>query len=621
MNQIKLNMMTKLNKILSILVVALFFSIASKPASARLIYEQLPELKSQVSTGYSSSRCYFENPSTNGIDVKIQIKHSNYQNNLGLITEKSFKLGPKESREESIYAVNIYSEINKNFILNIIENDNPLKSFYIDKTRIGRGGYRYKRSALIDDSISEKDINKLFYEDIYGAFYADKELKQLPTDWVTYTQYDYIIYKKSTFDSFPEEVQKALFDYVRAGGSLFIIGNLEKPYDARNFYYGKENSSEWLIYSCRIGFGSLTCCSNFFDRLVPPRKKEKKPFYSPKEEEKEKEPEPVPANPIKSEDIIFDYFDGWEPSKKFNDLCINNTDVVNKLREYLDKNNSNRFLTIFVIILLVLICPANLLILKRLKKQKLIFITTPIIGLICGLLLMIYYFFGIASVFNNYRQSVTILNEKEGSAMTFAGEAFFTGRSRNEHIEFPLNSVIAPYLERDVYNGQKKYGFRADIDAERVIEFDSTQKLTKNWLKPNKPLAFCVTSQRQTDACVEINNNQGKLEIKNNLNTDIESIYIVSENGEKIYRYDNLKAGDIAYPNSSRFTCQKGSPGAPIEYTGFSFVKKNVNSIIQPGEYIAFLKSDPFLAQKFDSEAEVHELGCAVIGLYKSRLE
>ena len=620
MNQIYFYMMAKLNKLLSVLIITLLFAIASNPVSARLYYEPLSELKSQVSSGYSSSRFLFENPSAKTINVKIQIQHSNYKNNLSLITEKNFKLGPKESREESIYCVNIYSGKNKNFIFKVTEDGKPQKSFYIDKVKVGRGGYRFKKSALIDDSISEKDINKLFYEDIYGAFYADKELKPLPADWVTFTQYEYIIYRQSTFDSFPEEVQKALLDYVRAGGSLFIIGNLEKPYDARNFYFGK-GDSDWLIYSCRIGFGSLVCCSDFFERLVPPRKKEENSYSFSKKEEKEKEkepePEPIPANPIKSEDIIFDYFDGYEPSNKFIDRCINNTDVLNKLREYIDKNNHSRFLTIFVFISFVLICPVNLLTLKRLKKQKLIFITTPIIGLMCGILLMGYYFWSIASVFNIYRQSVTFLNEKEGSAMTFGGEAFFTGRSINENMEFPLNSVIAPYLESDVYYGQKKYGFREDIDAERVIEFGNTQKLTKNWLKPNKPLAFCVTSQRQTNVCVEINNVQGKLEIKNNLNADIESILIVSENGETQYHCGNIKAGEVAYPSSSRFTCRKEPIGAPIEFTGFSFVKNNANLIIQPGEYIAFLKSDPFLAQKLDSEADIQELGCAVIGIYK----
>ena len=77
MNQIYFYMMAKFNKLLSVLIITLLFAIASNPVSARLYYEPLSELKSQVSSGYSSSRFLFENPSAKTINVKIQIQHSN----------------------------------------------------------------------------------------------------------------------------------------------------------------------------------------------------------------------------------------------------------------------------------------------------------------------------------------------------------------------------------------------------------------------------------------------------------------------------------------------------------------------------------------------------------------
>lgn len=620
-------MIIKLNRILPIFIITLLFSIINNAAYSRLYCERSPELSSDVSSGYSATNFHLENTSSKSIEVKIQIEHIEHsgvrqrRRDTILTTEKILKLGPNESRNETVYCISNYSGTSKSFLARFFEDGNQLKEEHLaKKIDIGRTGYRSHISVLVDKLISEKSCKKLFYNDMYAAHYVPEDMKEMPTDWIAYTQYKCIMYTAKTFNSFSDEVKKALLDYVKAGGSLFIFGSMEEFSDI-HFFSITNNNDTWIKRSYQLGFGDIYIChDDFFTRLVPPKKKETDSYsYSKKkkEEEEKENNEPEPANPIYSESVLYDYFLNYDGVYKFFQGENKIPDSIRQFKnEYQEQSKGPLF--ILVIVFLFLICPVNLIVLKILKKQQFILLTASMTGIVCGIILFGYYSLTTAKVFEIYRQSVTILNEKEQSAFTFGGQAFLSGKTVNESVELPLNSVVIPYLERDVYHGEKHYNFKPDLETERVIEFSDAQRLTKNWIIPNKPMAFSVTSQKQTDACLEIKEADGKVEIKNNLGTAIDSVYIVPQNVKRLYCLKDLKPGDTRIIDTSGTEFSHIDPfSGSKNIASFDYLKRNPKSVLKEGEYLAFLKSDPFLAQKFDSEANIHELGCAVLGIYK----
>ncbi len=620
-------MIMKLNKILTIFIITLLFSIINSPAYSSLFYERLPELSSDASSGYSPSNFKLENISSKSIEVKIQVEHIEYSGvrernrNTTLITEKKLKLGANESRNESIYCITNYSNRSKSFSANIFEDGKSLKGEYLSKAKIGRGGYQYHISVLADKLIPEKSIKKLFYNDTYAAHYVDDAMEELPINWVDYTQYRHIFYTAKTFNSLSDEVKSAILDYVKAGGNLFIFGAAEE-FSSINFCFYTSFKVNWIKRSYQLGFGNILICDeDFFERLVAPKKEDINYHtysYSKKNDKKEEEKEePLPANHIRSEDALFDGFQCLDEDAKFLQSENKIPEVISQYKKDY-KEQSNIKLIIFVIVSLFLICPVNLIVLKILKKQQLLLLTSSITGLICGIILFGYYSLTTARIFEIYRQSVTLLDEKEKSALTFGGQAFLSGRTINEPIELPLKSVVIPYLEHDVYYGEKNYNFRADRDVTRVIEFSDAQRLTKNWIRANKPMAFSVTSQKQTDACLEIKEVNGNIEIKNNLGAAIDSLYIMPQIFNKLYCLKDIKPGDTARIDLSTDNSSRPVLSLRVKnLASFNYIKENPSSVIHNGQYLAFLKSDPFMAQRFDAEANIHELGCAVIGTYK----
>lgn len=613
----------KLNKILTIFIITLLFSTINSAAYSRLFYDHLPELTSDASSGYSPSIFKLENTSSKNIEVKMQVEHIEYSgyrertHNTTLLTEKTLKLGPKETREESIYCITNYSNRSKSFSANFFEDGEALKGEYLSKAKIGRSGYKFHISVLVDKLIPEKNVQKLFYNDIYAAHYVDDAMEKMPTNWVDYTQYRHIFYTSKTFNSLSDEVKNALLDYVKAGGNLFIFGAAEE-FSSINFCFYTSFKVNWIKRSYQLGFGNILICDeDFFERLVAPKKKDYNYYTISKKNKEEEKEEPLPLNHIRSDDALFDAFQCLDEDAKFLQSENKIPEVISQYKEDY-KEQSNIKLIIFVIVSLFLICPVNLIVLKILKKQQFLLLTSSITGLICGIILFGYYSLTTARIFEIYRQSVTLLDEKEKSALTFGGQAFLSGRTINEPIELPLKSVVIPYLEHDVYHGEKKYNFRPGLDATRVIEFSDAQRLTKNWIRANKPMAFSVTSQKQTDACLEIKEVNGNIEIKNNLGAAIDSLYIMPQSFNKLYCLKDIKPGDTATIDLSTDNSSRSVLSLRVKnLASFNYIKENLSSVIHNGQYLAFLKSDPFMAQRFDTEANIHELGCAVIGTYK----
>lgn len=583
----------------------------------------LAELESGYSIGYFYRGYFIENVTSEKITVELIAGLSSSDNNK-LNSVKKIELAPHETKEEYIYCSNVYGNYRNTikiefFVDNVLEFKDYSSARHSWNTK----------SILLDNKISNLDSDKLFSaskQSRYGSpsfetFTYKNNLDLMPTNWIAYSQYNALMYKDSTFKSMTTAVQNAIFEYVRAGGKLIIVGDIDLPDDARKL---SKTSGEVIEKQCSVGFGGLMCMKEtIFDEMIPAEAKEERNTYAvggsrrfhKKETAEESPKENTGVSFISNQRKIFRAEDVLEEVKRFvdtNKTRFTNDDfrdfsVISEYSSKYEPMSSSINLGILVIFFAIVLGPVNYYVLRKKDKKILVFLTTPIIAFVCCLLVFGYDLIFESWRFDIFRQSVTLLYQNENTAITCGNELFISGKNRNNSLEYPLSSIIIPYT------GSREFEIGSSLD--RVIKLENVQKFSDNWIKSKRPLALANTSIKQSRARLEIKKDGDSIEVLNGLGADIKKAEIVSEDGSRMYLFENIKSGAVAHPVRSLKYYPDRSNGPELR-ASYDFLNISANKLLKSGEYVAYLDSDPFLAQGIDSKATIHELGCIVVGRY-----
>ncbi|MBP5468660.1 MAG: hypothetical protein J6Z11_05395, partial [Candidatus Riflebacteria bacterium] len=275
------------------------------------------------------------------------------------------------------------------------------------------------------------------------------------------------------------------------------------------------------------------------------------------------------------------------------------------------------FLAVLVLIFALLLGPINLFVLHKYNMKLLVFLTVPVISMICCSILFLYFLLFEYGRLDYFRQSFTILDENSNTSYTLGGGILVAGRNLNNELVFPLSSVVYP--------SSMSWRDKALNISNKYIKLDKAQNFTYNWIKAKSPFSFTVTSIKQDRSRLEIKKSGNELELLNGLGANIGLVYILSDDGKTLYLAKNIRAGangkaelyknldykrkttDISYPQLfSKYNDEKQVDGVLSDYA---------LRTLKNGEYIAWLTKDPFLKQGLEYKANVHELGCFVHGI------
>lgn len=582
----------------------------------------LPELDSNGVNGCAYCGATIQNKTNEKISVEIRLTHVTYKNDSLLVCTKTVELAPHESKDEYLYSPFGYGDSRRSYELSFLVNGKPDEKLTF-RTGNNRRDYRNSKGILLDKTISKNDSEKIFYDfGGYGAihpntYYYENNIDLMPTNWVAYSQYELLMFYDHNYNSMPDSVKNAILDYVRAGGNLAILGEIDIPSDARDI---TNTSSSGIEIECRLCFGHMFFLKKNIFNEIKPYEKEKTNSYSYGRSSSSSKPKETKTNSTETVNeksgSLNKLFDGkaileslmFSESSRFTGNDVRRFNILAEYTKKYKKNSTNSVLILLVLFFAVVLGPINFLVLHMKDKKILVFISTPIIALICCILVLGYDLVFESWQFDIYRRSITFLNQNDNSAITAGSEIYISGRNRSNTLEYPLNSVIVPYSEYHDYQIP---------NIERVIKLDNLQKLTQNWIRAKKPLPLAVTSIKQSRARIEVKKTDNGIEILNGLGADIDTIYIASGNGKKIYTFTGIKAGAVANSDSAKVSSISFGKGSYLYSDGlisYETLKSNAFNKVKPGEYIAFLKKDPFMAQEIDSKASVHEMGCAVIG-------
>lgn len=601
----------KRNIVLLVLLLVFCLPLVSLFADAKdqIFIEEQPSLSSGSESGYDVYNYRLENLTSNKqiIDIRVYIDNESYSD---IEVTKQVELVGKESRNEKVFFPVRYSGYNGE--IRFYLNGSVIETFKIKK----KYGYN-NRHVLLDKSITANDADKLFKDPgldwsergNYTLNYFESNLDMMDKDWIAYYQYVALIFYDHTFKEMPQAVREAIMEYVKAGGKLIILGEVDTPTD---FWGGRtefsKNSSSGVKSTSLIGLGKLLKCDKDLFNQIKKTPQSSSSYgyssYSRKEDKKTEVKENIPGKYI-PKDILREF--NLQKAGNQNDLkvesCFND--------EY-KAMTSVSLLIVLVFFFALLLGPVNFYFLNLYNKRILIFVSVPLIAIICCSIIFIYFLLFEYGRLDVYRQSFVMLDENTNTSVVLGGELIISGKAMNEPLSFPINSIIG------INRG--RYG-RESASQVKGMRLDKAQNLTYNWIKAKEPFVYSVISVKQDRSRVEFNKSGSDYEILNGLGADISIIYY-RENSERVYQGSNIKAGSKATitKSSNYYSMNSSSLDLYSIFKNYDKQSDCADSFIRnlrPGEYIAVLKKNPFLKQDLDRKANIREMGCFVYGKSK----
>ncbi|HNX74552.1 MAG TPA: hypothetical protein PLM07_10710 [Candidatus Rifleibacterium sp.] len=564
-----------------------------------LRFSMVPDIDNRSFFGYCYIRVIVANSSPRARQIRFFMR-ADYARDLQQVS-RSFTIQPQETREESLlFPKSDFSTPGLQVEVDGYSLEQTLWQYY----RSYRDYYG-KTQALVDSKISKNEFDLTFgATGAYGAKglelnHFDGSLAQLFHNWLGFSQFNILVFRSETIDKMPAPVKQAIFDYIRAGGVLMVIGQTLMPAD---FTRVSDDDAATFFDG---GFGRVLLLKN--DILKLPEQTEERPE--------------APDNSIES--LAPGKHSAHRPSVIGGtitpeiEICSLFSDTSIKMRSPFPfeaselETLSARWLMVVIYLFALLIGPVNVFVLYRMGRRILVFLTVPVASLICCGFIYSYYLVFESSTLLVKRQTLTLLDERESRAVSLCNYGIFSARSRPEGLHFSMQTEVY-HMSRDDYRSN---------DAGKYIVLDEDQHLADGWIKPKIPRYLHLRSVETRRERVTLSMRDGRLQLMNGLGADIDKLFIKTRAG-KIYSLKNLAAGNTAElkPEPSMQSTEIISSPATIFnehwFGKISDLTALPEEYLRPGTYVASLKQSPFLRQAIESEAVVSE-EAAIIGILR----
>jgi hypothetical protein len=321
---------------------------------------------------------------------------------------------------------------------------------------------------------------------------ADMAVTSWSDNWLAYTCYDGIIVTAGDMHDMPQAVQDAMFDYVRAGGSLAVLGNWTSPplKDSQ-----AEKNGPFTSY--RMGFGIVM---------------------------------------VSSEQQVSHWSHGdftdvaascWQESQRHwqgNDIDYA---TLNSKFSIVDVAVPIRGLFMLVLVFAIAIGPVNLYLLSKWKRRIWMLWTVPVVsGVTC---LAIFFYAVFAEGWQPYSRTlaVTILDQPSHKATTLGWMAFYAPLTPRDGLHFDLDTEVA-------MQGMHYYGTGSENKA-CVLDVTQDQHLASGWISSRVPVHFNLRKNEVRRERLTFSAENGQIKVANGLGIPIRALYYMEDKaGQKI---------------------------------------------------------------------------------------
>lgn len=406
-----------------------------------------------------------------------------------------------------------------------------------------------------------------------------------PEEWLAYTPFCVIVFTPNNWEQLTTPARRAILEYVAAGGSMFVVGGADIASFTREFPGAVTSESLVDFPTWRLGLGRITIAAD-----------------------------PTALSDSDWEVIVRVWTDvntplnvHWSSSAAETSLSLLDRSPV-----------PTRPLLGALVVFGLLIGPVNLIVLARMKRRVLLFVTTPVLGLLfaVGVLVAGVLRDGFAPYVRT--AAFTFLDQNTRTAVSTAHVGILAPLTPGDGVRYDLQSLVV--LGSD-------YGDRSRIDADMTGQQHYTAGLVAA-RTPSHIRQVRVAPARER--LVLETAADGSMELVNALGAPITRVVVSSESGEL------FEATDVAPGARARLAPRGMDAAGNIEPRSWDEVLKFaatrtpavLASVYDPashavgpvplGGYAASLGGSPFIETGL-SGTMTHDVRAVVIGRFEGK--
>jgi hypothetical protein len=513
------------------------------------------------------------------VQRSVKIKLSSYKSSSQLQSISKSVVLDAGSRDIVIFSKPYL--IMNNIEVRVWIDNVPQKTYSLKDYIANASEFRYSNPVSI--LLSER-LSYDFFDDLLNSrnkkTYLDNTLniyrsEKLPETANAYSGFDSILLTAEQVENCTPTARQTLYNYIRSGGSLFIAGSFEPDITAVRSSIGED------LRFYEYGLGLI-----------------------------------VSAKVEKSEDI--DKLNWEQISEKLwqNRLFvyrhITPGSNINDWFAVVDVSPIPAKTMVAVIALLViLIGPVNILVLRLLNKNVLLYITIPLISLIGAAIILTFSIRNEGTGNTEKTRSFTVFDQRSGQASTAAVLGYYCPIVPIGELEFEETTQVIP-LNLPIYGG----------NGNKHINLDKGQKLFGSWINSRVPSHFAAIklTENNKPAVIIEKNADGSFEATNNTE---QTIYFLRYKDkfsrvwecEKITPTRTVMLKPLNKPRSSMMLCPIRKMFSNDWLRSGANVFKNPYENLHAGCYIAELSGEIFFEEPANGKIEHENQSSFIYGI------
>jgi len=435
-------------------------------------------------------------------------------------------------------------------------------------------------SILLSEKLSydffDKLINSGSKKDVYDEnriiAYRSDELPETPH---AYSGFDCVLLPADQINQSTKLAKDTLYNYVRAGGSLFVSGQFQPGITAIN------SKTDGIISYYEYGLGLIVAAQT--------------DNYSQIES---LEWDEISSGLWKTRPFVYNYI---HSGNTINDWCkvVNVSPVPSKI------------MVAVIILMIIIIGPVNILILRLINKPILMYVTVPLISLIAALVILVFSITKEGTGNTERISGFTILDQRTGQASTAGIIGYYCPFLPIDELNFSYDTQIIPLNVSAI----SSY-------SDKRINLDNRQRFYGGWINSRVPSHFAaVKISENQPALVRFNTaDNGSIEMSNETDNIISAIRYKTPDGT-VYEAENVAGGQ-----KTIMTRYEGSQSSmelfPIRnmisgdwLKSGSRVYAAPGKDLYPGCYIAKFTDELFLEKPAAGKKATGQYDCFVYGI------
>ncbi len=406
--------------------------------------------------------------------------------------------------------------------------------------------------------------------DITSGLFKESGSKPI---WLNYTTFEGVVYNEKYAGDTTPAGRNALWRYVDCGGSLayFGSGKMQAWWTELDPRLAGKDLKHGAFEKYEIGFGALYLVGIDEEALAASTGST--------------ETHELPDSAI---DMARSWYE-TEPARNQLHTAYGANQVL-PMAEPIDSRASYQRVFILMLILAVLIGPANLYLLKRLKRREWVYWTTPAVSILaCGAFVLY------ASVAFGWRQqtrvvSLTHLDQISGRAATIGWTAYYSPLKNVAELRFDENTELTPLA------------FGSELVGS--VDWTGGQRLTGGWLPAQIPRHFKLRKNEDRPEHIDLKKEGGALKVVNRLGARVKSFWY-ADHGGKVYQASKVPNGAEAILTEAKGV-KIGLKKLRDVYVSQDWVaeieavKASPAAYLQPGQYFAELKENVFVEKALE---------------------